>query len=225
MLRPLSRAYPSTLGTPVIENVDPRIFRLTYFGACMDCHFCHDACCQYGADVDVIRIKAMEKYQAELEQYLGIPRKDWFREDPEDFGFYEDAEYPGKLYTRTQVVPLPEGRSNHNEEACIFLDPAGRGCRLHRFGLERGIPVQEIKPLVCMLFPVAFNQGVLVPAYEFELEDELVCQGPGPSVYQSARTDIAYYFGPELVAELDLIEREEMQKDSPGSIPLKVYSS
>ena len=42
---------------------------------------------------------------------------------------------------------------------------------------------------------------MLSPAYEFELDGELVCQGPGPTVYQSAPAGILYYIGPELVGE------------------------
>jgi Fe-S-cluster containining protein len=222
---PLSRPYTCRFGAPTVDRVDPRIFTLTYFGACMDCTFCHDACCQYGADTEMPRVRELEKYQKELEAYLGLPRADWFREDPEDFGVLPEAEYPGGEYTRTQVTELPEGRSPHNEWACVFLDPAGRGCRIHRFALERGIQVHEIKPMVCLLFPVSFSGGALIPAYEFELEDELVCEGRGVPLYQSARADVEYYFGPELVAELDALERVHRPQADGGSIPLPVCSS
>jgi hypothetical protein len=90
----------------------------------------------------------------------------------------------------------------------VFLDPVGRGCRIHRFALERGIDVHTIKPMVCLLFPASFDKGVLCPAYEFDLEDELVCQGPGPTIYRAARSDIEWYFGTQLVAELDAMEPE-----------------
>ncbi len=219
----LSRAYTCRFGAPVIDRIDPRIFTLTYFGVCMDCTFCHDSCCQYGADTEIPRVEALERYQKELEAYLGVPRSEWFREDPEDFGVLEEAEYPGGKYTRTQVVELPEGRSPHTESACVFLDPApgSRGCRIHRFALERGIDVHEIKPMVCLLFPVSFSGGALTPAYEFDLEDELVCQGPGATIYRSSRADIEWYFGPELVAELDALERVHTASES-GAIPLPV---
>jgi len=221
--RVLSREYVCRFGAPRIQQVDPRIFKFTYFGVCMNCTTCHDACCQYGADIELPRVAALEVYQKELEAYLGVPRADWFREDPEDFGILEEAEYPGGLYTRTQVVDLPAGRSAHNEWACVFLDPQERGCRIHRFALERGIDVHQIKPMVCLLFPVSFKEGTLCPAYEFEFEDELVCRGPGPTLYRSAREDIEWYFGPEMVAELDQMEAEFVapQDQNPRkSIPL-----
>jgi Fe-S-cluster containining protein len=223
----LSRSYTCRFGAPIIDRVDPRIFQLTYFAKCMDCTFCNDACCQYGADIDLDRVAALDQYRTELEAYLGVPREQWYRDDPEDFGIQSEPEYPSGQYTRTQEVDLPEGRSDHNIYGCVFLDPVGRGCRIHRFALERGIQVHEIKPMVCLLFPVSFSAGELVPAYEFELEDELVCQGPGETLYQSARPDIEWYFGPELVAELDELYRVHRLPEPPGNgqIPLPLSSS
>jgi Fe-S-cluster containining protein len=205
---PLSRSYTCRFGAPVLDHLDPAIFRLTYFAECMSCTFCHDACCQYGADIEMPRVAALERYQAELEQYVGAGRESWFRDDPEDVGILVEAEYPGGAYTRTQFQHLPPGRIPDTDFACVFLDvaPGGRGCLIHRFALERGIDVHEIKPLVCLLFPLSFDSGKLKPAYEFEVDD-LICQGPGPSLYQAAREDVRWYFGSELVAELDRLER------------------
>ena len=42
----------------------------------------------------------------------------------------------------------------------------------------------------------------LRPAVEFEIDD-LICQGSGPTLYAATRDEVRYYFGPELVAELD----------------------
>ncbi len=220
---PLSRAYTCVDGAPVIDRVDPRIFTLTYFSRCLDCTFCQDACCQYGADTEMVRLHALAPHTAELEKYLGVPAADWFRTDQDDFGILDEPEYPGGRYTRTQVVELPEGRSSHNDAACVFLDPSpgGRGCRLHRFALERGIDVHAIKPMVCLLFPVSFSDGVLTPAYEFDLGDELVCEGHGDPLYASARSDLRHYFGPELVAELDALAAQHVVT-RPGVVSLAV---
>jgi Fe-S-cluster containining protein len=201
---PLSRPFPSRYGVPIVDRVDVRMFTLTYFTNCMECTFCSDACCQYGADIERDRMTALDKIAPDLEAYLGVPRAEWFRDDPDDVGILAEPEYPGGEYTRTNVVELPAGRSPHNEWACVFLDPVGRGCRIHRYALERGIDVHDIKPMVCLLFPLSFDQGLLKPAYEFEVDD-LICQGPGPTLYQAARDDVRYYFGDELVAELDAL--------------------
>ena len=127
MIVPLSRPYPSRYGAPVLDRVDPRIFALTYFTNCMGCGFCGDSCCQYGADIEIPRLRALEAIRPELEAYLGVPRAEWFRDAEDDLGIIAEPEYPGGEYTRTAVVDLPEGRSPHNQEACVFLDPVGRG--------------------------------------------------------------------------------------------------
>jgi Fe-S-cluster containining protein len=222
MSLPLSRPYPCRDGAPVIDRVDPRVFELTYFARCMDCSFCHDACCRYGADIEITRVREIERHRADLEAYLGVPRADWFREDPEDIGMLPEPDYAGGAYTRTGVVDLPVGRSPHGETGCVFLDTGGRGCRLHRFALDRGIDVHTIKPIICVLFPLSFEGGELTPACEFDLDD-LVCRGPGATVYQSARADLLHYFGPDLVAELDRLDRQRAL-DAGRVVPLPVSS-
>jgi len=219
-MQSFSRAYPSRYGLPVLERYDPRIFQFRYFGICMDCTFCSDACCQYGADIEVTRMNAILAKADELEPYLGSRREDWFRTDPDDIGIVEDGEYlPGGEYTRTAVVELPTGRSPHNDEACVFLDPAGRGCKLHRFALERSIDVHDIKPMICLLFPLSFSANELIPALEFE-ESELICIGPGPTIYQSAKDDLRYYFGDEIVAELDAVEGLHSSESRGMALPM-----
>jgi|LakMenEpi03Aug12_release.lakeMendotaPanAssembly.Ray.scaffolds.fasta_scaffold726493_1 Fe-S-cluster containining protein len=212
----LSRQYLHRFGAPLISRVDPRIFSLSHHSQCMDCTYCHDSCCQFGADIELPRVAAMEKYQAELEAYLGVPRSEWFWEHEDDFGIHSEPEYPGGQYTRTAVVPLPAGRSAHNGEACIFLDPVNRGCRIHRFALERGIDVHEIKPMICLMFPVLFEHGELRPAIEFDDQD-LVCEGPGESLYRSARQELLYYFGDDFIAEMDQLET--LHSHGPKSVP------
>ncbi len=216
MAVPLSRPFPSRYGAPVLDRVDTRIFEYRYFTNCLECTFCHDSCCQYGADIEMPRVRALEKYQHELEQYLGVPRSEWFREDPEDIGIIPEPEYPGGEYTRTAVVELPRNRSPIHEEACVFVDPVGRGCRIHRFAIEKGIDVHDIKPMVCLFFPLCHGEGELRPAIEFELED-LVCQGEGKTIYEASRVEVLYYFGEELVAELDQLALQYTKADTQSS--------
>ena len=198
MIVPLSRPYPSRAGAPVIDRVDLGIYLETFFAACFDCTFCHDWCCFYGASVDPLTVERITAHAGDLEAYLGIPRDQWF-----EGGFRPDAGYPGGGFLRTRVV----------EGACVFLNRRGRGCMLHRFALESGAPVEDVKPMVCTLFPVLWEDGVLGPAEEVR-ERGLVCLGPGLSLYRSARPAILHYFGPELVAELDALEGR-----TPGAVP------
>lgn len=224
MTVPLSRPYPSRYGAPVLDRVDTRIFTFRYFEYCLSCNFCHDACCQYGADIEMPRVRALERIQSEMEAYLGVPRERWFRDGTgeDDIGVLPEPEYPGGEYTRTAVVELPAGRSPHNTEACVFLDPVDRGCRIHRFAIERNLDVHEIKPMVCMFFPLCHSEGVLRPAIEF-LENDLICQGSGSTLYEASRNEVRYYFGDELVAELDrLAPTIPLETEQAGRLALPV---
>lgn len=174
-----------------IERVDARIFQITYYRDCMGCGFCGDTCCQYGVDVDLQNVARLENAPAELEQFVGRPRSEWFQDQ-----VVLDAEYPGGGFRRTRVI---DGR-------CIFLNRSGRGCLLHSWCLQQGIPYQQFKPLFSSLFPVTIDHGSLLPSFE-TLESSLICLGPGSSLYQGARADLAWYFGEELVRELDALEQ------------------
>jgi hypothetical protein len=186
----LSRAYPARDGVPVIEGLDPAILVRRYFGACTQCDFCHDHCCSYGVDVDAPNVARILEHAAALERRTGVPRARWFRP-----GWEADAEFPGGRFTR---IRAEAGR-------CVFLNRAGRGCHLHAHSLETGLDYHRLKPLVSSLLPVTFDSGLLHPSDEVEDRD-LVCLDRGPTLYRGVRDELAYYFGPELVAEIDRIE-------------------
>jgi hypothetical protein len=175
------------MGGPVLCAVDPQIFVLRYFTHCMVCGFCRDACCDHGVDIDeenVARLKALpESFKARV----GVPEEQWFTQD-----VVADAEFAGGRYRRTAV----------RDGACVFRDRAGRGCLIHGWALEQGIDYHQIKPIVSTLFPLTFEHGVLVPSSE-AADGTLICSGDGPTLYEGARRELLYYFGPELVAELD----------------------
>lgn len=176
----------------MIAAVDTAIFVRTYFGACMECTFCHDSCCQYGADVSDLDEARLRAQANDLEAYIGVRRDEWFT------GEYEvESDWPGGRATRTQL----------RGERCVFLNPRGRGCLLHQYALEKGGDVHEIKPMVCILFPVSWYGSTLAPADEIE-DNDMICLTAGPTCYQSARADLAYYFGAELVQELDAVAKK-----------------
>jgi hypothetical protein len=68
-----------------------------------------------------------------------------------------------------------------------------------------------IKPLVCILFPLSFEEGLLSLAPELE-DGSLVCAGSGDSVYRAMRNEVEYYFGRELVIELDGLEEDVLSE-------------
>lgn len=193
----LSRPFPSRDGRPIIERVDLGIFRYRYFTHCLQCGFCHDACCEHGVDVEAPRHDAILKHASELERLTGVQRDGWFRRRAE-----RDDGVPGGLLYRTRV----------RGGACVFLNRDGRGCLLHQYSLGEGIDYHDLKSMVDCLFPITFEDDVLCVADEIE-DGSLVCVDTGPTLYRGVREEIRYYFGDDCVAELDALERTVTRDD------------
>jgi hypothetical protein len=187
---PLARTYPSIWGRPVIRSVDPRIFRLRYYRRCMSCRFCGDQCCENGVDVDRDNAIRLASLGDAFERYVGVPKDSWFAGDPT-----ADDEFPSRFYLRTRVS------GTH----CVFHDAGTRGCKIHAWCLRQGLDHRTLKPMVSLLFPVTFEQGALVPSTEV-LDESLVCSGSGDSLYDGARDEIRFFFGPSLLDELDDVQ-------------------
>lgn len=182
MLAPLASGGPLT-------HVDTDIFALRYFGECMACGFCKDACCQWGADVDLAERDRILQQAEALRPFVAAPPEEWFTPEVK-----VDDDYPSGKYVRTQAK---DGR-------CVFRNPSGRGCQLHAWALSRGSDYHDIKPVVCWLFPVIWDRGVLRPSSD--VRDDLVCVGPGQTLYRATRHELLQYFGEALVSELDALE-------------------
>jgi Fe-S-cluster containining protein len=185
---PLSRRYPAREGQPILVAVDSRVFTTSYFGVCLSCTYCRDACCQHGVDVDGATVQRILAEADALEQFVGIPRDSWFEREE------IDPEMPGGSTRRSRTV----------DGACVFLNRAGRGCLLHAHAINTGRDYHDLKPLVSALFPLTFEEGVLTVSDELE-ESSLICAGEGPTAYSSCRTELAFYFGEECVRELDAL--------------------
>jgi hypothetical protein len=187
----LRRSYTSRQGAPTISQVAVDVFQLRYFTKCMSCTFCNDWCCSHGVDIDLENVRRVLAHKTELEARLNLPVAQWFTDEPPD----EHPDYPGGACLRT----------NTRDGKCVFLNRQARGCHLHAFALEKGIDYHELKPVLSTLFPLTFDEGVLHVMDEVE-DRELVCLGAGPTLYRGVRAELAYYFGPEFVEELDEIE-------------------
>jgi hypothetical protein len=185
----LTRSYPSRYGAPIIRGVDSAIFELRYFGRCVECTFCFDACCRWGVDVDLENVRRIEAHAPALEALTGVARDRWF--EPE---IDEDAEFPGGRVARTRT----------DERGCIFHAREGRGCLLHRYALESGLDYHDLKPMISALFPITFESTILCAAEEVA-DGSLICSAQGPTLYESGREEVGYYFGDGLVAELDAL--------------------
>jgi hypothetical protein len=169
--------------------VDDAIFNRRYFGHCLRCTFCGDACCTHGVDVSVVERDRILARADELEPLVRIERDRWFVP-----ALDSDADFPGGFATRTAVV----------DGACVFLRRDGRGCLIHAALLATGEDYHALKPMVSTLFPVTFGDGALLCSDELH-DTSLVCAGEGPTAYAMARSELEFYFGPELVAELDAL--------------------
>ena len=163
----------------------------------MACGFCADACCQHGVDVSVQERDRILARAAELTPRIGLDPSAWF-----EAAITVDADFPGMAATRTRVV---NGR-------CVFLRRDTRGCLLHALSLETNDDYHRLKPMVSALFPVSFGDGALVCSDELA-DGSLVCAADGPTAYEMARAELAYYFGDELVAELDIKAGQILWRD------------
>lgn len=206
----LPQPFPSRHGVPVLRAARADIFTRTYFTHCLQCRFCHDQCCSYGVDVDLIAAAGIARHADSLEAFTGIPRDQWF--EP---GVDRDPDYPGGGSRRTTVR---DGR-------CVFLNRAGRGCQIHAYCLTRGLDYHDLKSLVDCLFPLTWDGDLLCPADEVA-DGTLACLDTGPTLYRGARPELEYYFGADCVAALDLIERDVLlagagTAGAPGWLPYR----
>ena len=184
---PLSRPYVARDGAPVLTRVDASVFTHRYFGACLACGFCRDACCDHGVDADAAVVTRVLAQAEAIEARVGVARDRWFTGP-----LTPDPELPGGAGTRTQVA----------DGGCVFRSRTSRGCLLHAYAMETEQDYHLLKPMVSTLFPLTFSDGLLCLSSELD-DGTLVCGGTGPSAYDAVRPELEYYFGGELVRELD----------------------
>jgi hypothetical protein len=157
----------------------------------MACSFCQDACCSHGVDIDLENVARLNAVHGRFETMVGVPKKDWFTSD-----VITDPEFPSGAQVRTRT----------RDGTCVFRDPKGRGCLIHRYCLEEGLDYHSLKPMVSILFPLTFEHGILMPSTEI-LDGSLICAGDGPSCYDGVREELSYYFGGDLTQELDALAK------------------
>jgi Fe-S-cluster containining protein len=189
MLHKLKRSHEGRGGVFAVDQVDPKIFELRYFQRCMECTFCHDSCCQYGADIDEPNVERLMLHAEPLQKRVGYAAEVWTDGEPN-----EDDEYPRKRVHRLQSL----------DGSCVFRNRNGRGCQVHSYCLENGLDYHDLKPVVCWLFPLTVDRCILQPSDEL-VDRSLICIDNGPTLYESQRDEVRFHFGPDLVAELDAL--------------------
>jgi Fe-S-cluster containining protein len=163
-----------------------------------------DACCQYGCDVDLRERAAIEARAGEIRGLLRAEVKDarWF--DPEE---EVDADYPSGRVVRTEV----------HAGGCIFLAHDRRGCAIHRAALDGGWDFRGVKPAICRLFPLSYEDDAIVIADEYP---EYSCAHvDGPTLYRITRDALADIFGDPLVAAMDAAEAQVLGA-APRRLPV-----
>jgi hypothetical protein len=152
-----------------------------------------DACCQYGADVDVGERDAILARASQLRAILAPEVRDlpWFTTSER-----VDADFPSGRHVRTAT----------HGDGCIFQAHDGRGCAIHRAAIEGDWAFDGVKPHICRLFPMSYAGQDLVVSDDYP--DYSCADEPGaPTLYRVARDTIGAVFGAELVAALDAAER------------------
>jgi Fe-S-cluster containining protein len=149
-----------------------------------------DACCQYGADVDLGERDAI---RARAEQIRPILRADaralpWFDESRPEV----DADMPSGTMVRT--ARLGDG--------CIFLAHDRRGCAIHRASVEQGWDYRGVKPMVCRLFPLTFGDGAILVSDDYP-DYSCAYDVNSPTLYEVARDALTDIFGEPLVRAMD----------------------
>ena len=204
------------LDHPRFRSVWASIFTRRLVADCMT-HGCtmvdthvqkNDACCQYGCDVDLIEREAILAKAPEIRALLRAEVKDarWF--DPEE---EVDADYPSGKVVRTEV----------HDDGCIFLAHDRRGCAIHRASIEGGWNFHGIKPAICRLFPISYEEDMIVIADE---APEYSCAHvDGPTLYRITRDALGEIFGAPLVVALDAAEAQVLGAQAaatPKRLPL-----
>ncbi len=179
VIRSLSQAYTCRGGAPVIDRVDTAIFFRTYFMDCMGCSYCHDSCCQYGADVEadvVPRVMARADEHRALHGRLARPMVARRQRD--------------RLDDRPRVPRRPADADAGRGRRVRLPEPhCARVHAAHLRARARASTTTRSSLMVCSLFPVTFDGGLLHPSNEIE-DRSLQCIDDGPTLYKGVRSEI-----------------------------------
>jgi len=167
-----------------------------------------EACCQYGADTDLTERDAILGHADQLRALLtpAAAAAPWFTTEVQ-----EDPDYPSGRHVRTATFTRADGVTG-----CVFLAHDRRGCAIHRAALEGGWDFHQVKPHICRLFPMSYEEDAIVISDDYEDYDCADAAG-APTLYRVARETIGAVFGEALV---DALDRVEATVPPPGLVPL-----
>lgn len=188
------------LDHPRFRAADRAVFERRVVADCM-AHACRmraedrellDACCQYGADVDVGERDRILQHAAQIRGILRAEARHtpWFTAEEQ-----EDPDFPSGRHVRSRQF----------RGGCVFLAHDQRGCAIHRASIEGGWDFHGIKPHVCRLFPLSYEESAIVVSDDYR--DYSCAYDPAaPTLYQNGRDTLAAIFGDDLVRAMDAAE-------------------
>jgi Fe-S-cluster containining protein len=153
-----------------------------------------DACCQYGADCDVGERDQILAHADEIKRLLtpAAAAAPWFLAEVE-----HDKDFPSGMRTRTATFGDNLG--------CVFLQHDKRGCAIHRASIDGGWSIDGVKPGICRLFPLTWDEDSIGLADDYT---DYTCafEPDAPTVYRNGRDTLGALFGADLVVALDAVE-------------------
>ena len=164
-----------------------------------------DACCQYGADLDLGERDQILAHAADIQRVLSplVADEPWFTDEIE-----VDPDFPSGAKTRTRM---------RGDEGCVFLAHDRRGCGIHRASLESGWDLHGVKPAICRLFPLTWDHDSIGLCDDYT-DYSCAFEPTAPTVYRNGRDTLADLFGADLVDALDLVEARILARE-PRRLP------
>ena len=150
-----------------------------------------DACCQYGADVDVGERDRILQHAGQIRSILRPEARNapWFTEEE------VDPDFPSGRHVRTRTF----------RGGCLFLAHDGRGCAIHRASIEAGWDFHGVKPHVCRLFPLTYDDESILISDDYR-DYSCAYEPDAPTLYRNGRDTLEAIFGADLVHALDAVE-------------------
>jgi Fe-S-cluster containining protein len=188
------------LDHPRFRRADRDLFVRRIVADCMT-HACRihatdddhlDACCQYGADVDAGERDRILAHAGQIRTILRPEARNmpWFEAEET-----RDPDFPSGRVVRTNLF----------RGGCVFLAHDARGCAIHRASVEGAWDFHGVKPHVCRLFPLSYDEDSVLVSDDY---DDYSCAHlpSAPTLYRNARSTLAAVFGEALVVAMDAAE-------------------
>lgn len=152
---------------------------------------CRGKCCQYGdlgAPISEEESSTIAASLSKVEKFLSYEQKNFLEAGVSEY-------YKGTLHIREISANTPCPLSFISEKHEIL-------CSLHAYALEKNLPLLEIKPLWCSLFPLMINKTSEGWIINLHIPEFCVSIKNPPPVLLSFGPLLANIFGDEWLAKV-----------------------